>query len=426
MNEMRSAVTAAYGRRNATARGSRTGPRLKAESTSQPGLELAVYDDLGAAERLWRAFEPTADCGVFQSFEYLSAWCRHFGAAGTITPTIVIVRDGREVLAIFPLVISADRAFRRLSWLGQELIDYTGPLLAPHFTHVVRAPQFSSLWQEIRSLLQREPDFRHDVVDLRKMPERVGGQPNPFLTLATQRHASDGYVVTLSGDWQSLYRAHRSAKARRQDRAKLARLTSMGPVRMVTAKSRTEVERSIDTLMTQRRQTFAKKGIADPIPAAVHRHFLVALGTDPRARSMVHVSEFRVAETPVAVNWALEYRGRYSLCLVSYDERFSRDSPGALHLNELIRDAVSRGFREFDFLVGYQRLKSEWSDRRLRLYDHIAGATPRGRLMAVVLRALARAKRTIKTTPALWEAYSKLRALSALSRRRGGPSAPED
>ena len=48
----------------------------------------------------------------------------------------------------------------------------------------------------------------------------------------------------------------------------------------------------------------------------------------------------RVGDEFAAVSFGLEYRGRYSLLQVGYDEKFARFSPGAIHLNETIERIV--------------------------------------------------------------------------------------
>jgi CelD/BcsL family acetyltransferase involved in cellulose biosynthesis len=418
MNEMQSVVAAPYARRDRPAATGIGRAPVASPSLALPGVQIVLHDDLASTENLWRAFEPTADCTVFQNFDYLVAWQKHIGARAGVAPVPVVVRRDRDVIAIFPLAIERG-AIRRLTWLGGALSDYLGPLLAADFARLVAREKFPILWREVLALMQQDSRLRHDLVDLRKMPEFVGGQQNPFATLPAIRHASEGHVTTLRGDWESFYRSRRSAKARRQDRAKLKRLTEAGEVRMISPEYG-KIPDTIATLFEQKRRTFARKGIPDKFQQPGHREFFLDLALNPRTREMVHTSELRVGSAPAAANFGLQFRGRYSLCLVSYDEDFSRDSPGAIHLNELMRLAIDRGMREFDFLVGSQRLKREWSDRRIPLLDHIGATTLRGWPVAAVSRGLAHAKRMIKTTPALWEAFVRLRALvGRLKRRRG-------
>src|ERR1035441_691073 len=54
--------------------------RAQARSLAALGdIRITVHEDLSAIEQDWRAFEPQADCTVFQSFDWLATWQRLIG-----------------------------------------------------------------------------------------------------------------------------------------------------------------------------------------------------------------------------------------------------------------------------------------------------------------------------------------------------------
>jgi CelD/BcsL family acetyltransferase involved in cellulose biosynthesis len=150
---------------------------LASAAAGWQALPLSVDEDLRAVEADWRRFQGGADCTVFQTFEWLAAWHRHLGERAGIRPAIVSARDdGGELLFLFPLAVERRGLVRRLTWLGRDLCDYNAPLLAPDFVRRVGPEHFSSLWRDVRALLQSRPHLRHDLVELDKMPATVGGQ----------------------------------------------------------------------------------------------------------------------------------------------------------------------------------------------------------------------------------------------------------
>ena len=68
-------------------------------------------------------------------------------------------------------------------------------------------------------------------------------------------------------------------------------------------------------------------------------------------------------ERMVAFQYGLEYQGVYSLLKVGYDESLSACSPGQLLVEEVLKDNVRRGLREFDFLGPSMAWKRDWTDR---------------------------------------------------------------
>ena len=105
--------------------------------------------------------------------------------------------------------------------------------------------------------------------------------------------------------------------------------------------------------------------------------------------------------------------------LASYDGgEVSKFGPGAAHLHDLLRHAIERKCSVFDFTIGDERYKRDWSDIQLKLFDHAGAVTPRGWPVVVGSRALGALKRCIKQTPAIWKAYSAARAFIGSLRKR--------
>jgi CelD/BcsL family acetyltransferase involved in cellulose biosynthesis len=378
-------------------------------------LALSVHEDFAALEGEWRRFQDEAACTVFQTFEWLSAWQRHLGARAGVRPAIVTGRGADGQLSfLFPLAVERRGLVRRLTWLGRDLCDYNAPLLAPDFSQRVASGQFPALWREVRAALQSRTRLRHDTVELDKMPETIGGQPNPFLQLAVDLNPSGAYSTALAGDWEAFYGAKRSASTRRRDRTKLNRLTQHGEVRFVSAGSPGEGAATLDTLISQKSRAFARMGVPNIFAPPGRRDFYLDLATAPEMRHLVHVSELLVGDARACTNLGLIFRGCYYHVLASHDGgELSAFSPGAAHLRELLRHAIGLGLGRFDFTIGDEPYKREWSDTELALYDHASAATLRGWPASGLAALRRRVKRAIKQNPALWLRVTRARAGAA-------------
>ena len=98
--------------------------------------------------------------------------------------------------------------------------------------------------------------------------------------------------------------------------------------------------------------------------------------------------------------------------LSSYcDDRLTRYGPGVLHLRDLMAYAIKAGLRRFDFTIGDEGYKLEWSELRLKLYDHSSAATSRGWLPNGVSIVRRRLKRFIKQTPLIWRLACRVRSV---------------
>jgi CelD/BcsL family acetyltransferase involved in cellulose biosynthesis len=376
--------------------------------------EPALYGDLGEVEREWKAFERRADCTVFQTFDWLAKWQRHIGKRRDTTPAIVLGGNAEgHLLFILQLAIEARGMVRCLTWLGSELCDYNAPLLAKDFSAHVSGDRFVALWRDVIARLRRDPRFSFELVDLQKMPETVGAQRNPFLDLPVLAHPSGAYVATLDRDWERFYAAKRSSSTRKRERRQLKHLAEFGEVRFVDVQDRADIEHTLATLISQKSRSFARMGVEDIFARPGYRDFFLDVATDLNVRALAHVSRLDVGATTAATNLGLRFRDCYYLVLSSYhDGEFSRFGPGRAHLNELIRHAIERGFHRFDFTVGDEPYKRDWSDTELRLQDYLAAVTWRGGVVVALTAAYRRTKRVIKQSPTLWRAFSKARGLA--------------
>jgi CelD/BcsL family acetyltransferase involved in cellulose biosynthesis len=398
-------------------------PPLSAEHPAEHPLEpmgdlaiaLRVHGDPREIEAEWRAFERHADCLVFQTFDWLAKLQEHIGAPKGTVPAIVCGRGPQgELLFILPLAIERRGPLRCLTFFGSELCDYNAPLLAPEFGRRVDAARFRAIWRDVVALLNADARFHFDWIDLPKMPDAVGAQRNPFVDLDVAVHPSGAYVASLGSDWETYYTAKRSSATRKKERKQLKQLAEHGEIRFVDPSGRADIERTVDTLIAQKSRAFGRMGIEDLFNRAGYRAFYRDIATDPKLGTTIHVSRLDVGTTPAATNMGLRFRDSYYLVLSSYDDgEISRFGPGRAHLQELMRSAIAKGFRRFDFTVGDEPYKRDWSDIELKLYDYLAANTPRGRLAVAMVTAFLRTKRFIKQTPALWHAFSKARAFKA-------------
>jgi CelD/BcsL family acetyltransferase involved in cellulose biosynthesis len=373
-------------------------------------VHIEIYDDLDSVENEWRRFEASADCTVFQSFDWLSCWHRHIGGRLKVRPAIVVGRRaGGEPLFLMPLAV-APRVVRRLTWLGSDLCDYNAPLLASDFPDQVTPAEFHDLWSSICRMLQQRPQHRHDLIELTKMPERVGAHANPFVRFDVRLNPSGAHFMPLQGTWDEFYHAKRSSATRRRDRTKRKRLGEFGEVRFVTPQALDDVARTLEILIEQKSKAFARMGVANIFTPPGHREFFFDLATNPRSRHLVHVSRLEVGPTWAATNFGLVYGHNYYHVLASYnDGDLARFGPGAAHLRDLLGYAIGCGLRCFDFTIGDEPYKMEWSEGTLNLYDFVVPASLRGWPVAAVARVRRGLVRMIKQNPILWSAFSRLR-----------------
>ena len=389
-------------------------------SATRPDIKLSVHEDLAAIEHEWRVFEQRADGTVFQTYDWLSAWQRHIGVPRGVRPAVVIGRDARgEILLLLPLAVEPGGLARRLTFLGTELCDYNAPLLAPGFSLQVSGARFQRLWDDVRARLRSHPRLGFDLVNLERMPETLGAQHNPMLHIGGTPHRDRAYVLSLADSWDKLY-ARRSSATRRHDRSKRNKIAEHGAIRCIDPMEPAEIASTLETLMAQKSRWFAEMGVEDMFARPGHRAFFLDIATNPTTRALAHVSRLDVGSSTVAASFGLIRGDWYYHVLSSYDRGspVARFGPGLAHLHDMLRFAIGRGFRHFDFSLGNERFKHEWCDIEMTLYDHVGMATLRGACSGLPIVVLREVKRWIRQNPALWTTFRRMRAALAAVKPR--------
>ncbi|AWZ00667.1 acetyltransferase (GNAT) domain protein [Rhodobiaceae bacterium] len=378
----------------------------KTAHEARPSVLLSVHNEFSSVEAVWRRFEKVADGFAFQTFDFLETWFEHIGSKADIELQIVVAWGSKaKPLMILPLGIELTGSMRKLLWLGGDLNDYNGPLLAPNFLEHVAPGEFSKLWEDIQAVLPA-----YDIAELMRQPAMIDDQPNPFLELDTKLNASGAHMTSMGGDFDAYYDEKRNSKAKRHFRSRRKKLEEMGETVYVHPKSAKDIEASVEKLVELKSEALKAMGANDFLAKPGYADFYKALTLKSGSEGIAHVSHMEVAGDYVAGNWGLVHKGRFYYLLASYDgPKFGRFAPGVQALVETMKWAVGRGVDTFDFTIGDERYKHEWCETKIELHDHLSAETVKGRVALIRARMLLTAKRIIKQTPLLWESFTKLR-----------------
>ena len=214
----------------------------------------------------WRGFEPHADCTVFQSFDWLASWQRHIGVRNGVRPAIVVGRDGAGgILFLLPLSVRAAGFGRELD-LARLAISATTTRRCwrPSFAAAVRPRAFPvAVGRTSRRACKaiRACDTMSSV--LTKMPEMVGAQPNPMLRPARDDQSERGLFDPSHRRLGNVLRGQAfvgDAPARPHQAQAVA---EFGEVKLRQPGERSEIVRTLDTLMEQKARAFARMGVGN-------------------------------------------------------------------------------------------------------------------------------------------------------------------
>jgi len=299
----------------------------------------AAWDRLVAGSRLR---------SPFLTWPWQREWTRAFAADRRLEVRRVEDAEGR-VVALLPLHEVEPGVLTLLG--GADISDY--------LDLIALAGREEEAWM---ALLQSRAAERV-VWDLHAVPAR-----SPTVTLLPQLAAACGLsasvtveercpVLILPSSWDA-YLASLSGKHRHELARKMRRLEREAPEARATCASHpADVENRLgDFFDLHRRSRVGKARFMDVRMEAFFRRVTTALVEHGGARLWF----LDTASGPIASFITLEWDDTVGL----YNSGFHPDratlSPGVVLLGHLIRDAIGRGKRRFDFLRGEERYKYEF------------------------------------------------------------------
>jgi CelD/BcsL family acetyltransferase involved in cellulose biosynthesis len=323
----------------------------------------------------------------FQSYDWLEAYWRHFGAGQRLR--VLVVSDGERLLGILPLVVRSETSrVGRIRVLGYPLHDW-GTFYGP-----IGPEPAATLLAGLEHVRQTRRDW--DVLDLRWV-DRDGsdqGRTEQAMQLAGFRPCCQAWDqaphVEFTGTWQD-YWSGRGKKFRHNVERCLRRLSEQGEVTLVRHRPppasrgegdpRWDLYNACTELAGRSWQGDARDGTT--LSHAGVREFLRDVHAAAARSGSVDLNLLMLAGRPVAFIYDYHHDGRLYGLRKGFDPEFAALRPGLVLQYLVLEDCFRRGDRSFDLGVGYHDSKRQWQTSLATSYrfTHFPAAVVRAQLL---------------------------------------------
>ena len=341
--------------------------------------------------------------GPFLTWEWLHAWWTHLHGAAALQ--VVAVRDGAELVAIAPLMITTGAVpwLSRLEFLGT---GHAGSDYLDVIVRIGREPE--ALGAIARFLAARKTTLRLD-----HLPDvSLGAQ-------LAERLVSDGWVasavpggvcpvIPIAGHTWDSYLATLGSAHRANVRRRLRALGQQFHMRFEQVASDGDRRAALEALTAFHERRFRSGGGSTAFLTPALRAF----HDDATRRALDHgwlrMYVLWLDDTPAAVMYGFFYNRQFFFYQHGFDDRYGRYSVGLVLMALTIRAAIDEGAQAFDLLWGTEPYKSLWTRETRALGQvHVFPPYVAGRIQ----------RRAV-------EARRRIGALARRARTRGGVHAP--
>lgn len=386
-------------------------------------ITIDIATELSEIAPIWEEFSLTAISSPYQRIDWIDAQLRILGHFENVEPCFVLVyrtdtspdkQAGEKTLvAALPLCIKTGRGVRILQWIGDTHSNQMGGIFDAGFAQALDKNGFQALWDQIVDALPP-----HDLIWLSAQTATLAGIPNPISYLDHEVPSAHTcrMVMFAHHDWKKLLPALRSKKARKMMRNKENRLCSLADIGWRFLQSEDEIAALLPELFNQRRQRFEELGIA----AETNEQEYVSLYQDMLNRSLkkgdkltrmlILTADGEMIAGMVLFQWK---GGLYPLLISMTSNPLRQWSPGDFILRLALEYACSEKLDFVDMGAGDQKYKTAWCNHEVPMFETVLGSTLKGRFAASLIRLALSSKKTIKTNPKLWNAYTRLRSFKA-------------
>lgn len=331
-------------------------------------LEINDLETLSVYRRLWGRFlSQTRGASFFQSFEWLEAYWRHFGATQRLR--VLLVYSGDEMLGILPLVVrrEATRAgqVRVLTYPLHDWGTFYGPIgpqpaavLAAGLQHVACTPKDWDLL-DLRWIDDERIDHGRSeaALHLAGLPPTAG-----IWTQSAQVEIKEGWHAF----WQSRKPKHRE-NVRRAER-QVARLGHVEFERYRPAGTdagdadpRWDLYDACESLAARSWQGQSETGTTLSHPQV--RAFLRDAHAAAVDSGAADLCLLKIDGRPVAFTYNYAYQGYVYGLRMGYDPEAGGAGAGTVVLARALEDSFARGDAVYDLGPGALGIKRHWTTR---------------------------------------------------------------
>lgn len=348
---------------------------------------LHRFPDRSLLEWLWDSLPGGAVATPFQTPALLSAMAEHVLAAQGAELRILEIRDGNTDVPVMlvPLAVYRRGPVRMGGIPDFGLADQCAPVLAAEAE--LDDSLSDLLWGFIEDALGDV-----DLIDVKKVPPRVAGRPNPLHALPNDRAQDPIYALDLAatGEAANWRRKHVYKEAR----GKYRKLQAEG-LHFAEVVEDDERQRVMQVLRLQRSQRFEEKRWyntleEDPAQSAYIDSLLKEGGPARPLRLFALKDDSRIAGAICALT---EGKALSAMLISMGGDEWRRFSPGLLLFARLIDWAGQNGFTELCFGCGVQFYKTRFGGEPWTIHAYAKPLTASGNAYLALRRLKAIARR---------------------------------
>ncbi len=317
-------------------------------------LNIKIYKKIDyELEKLWTNFEEKSLKFCFQTYQWQKNWFKQIKKYKneSISMYVVVVKNNEEeILLILPFCIRKILFFKILSWSGFPFSDYNVPLINKNFNF--EKGDFNEIWK----LILKKNKQNYNCIFLENQPETINNQQNPFFENLKTLESNFYFGANLKSF--SFNNNNQLPDINYQKN----RLGKIGDLKFNFVKNKKEKKDVLRFIVKNKIIQYQKTNAWNLFKINAYKKFFILCNLKPN----INLSYLTLDKNIIAAHSGYIYDQTFYYLFPTYDLKYKKYSPGKILLHNLIEHCVEKELSYFDFTIGSEDYKKNWSNNKIK------------------------------------------------------------
>jgi CelD/BcsL family acetyltransferase involved in cellulose biosynthesis len=328
-------------------------------------LTFKIYNNLDdEISKYWIDLEDKSLITCFQNFNWFKIWYEIYRKdKPKYQIKIICIFENNIPAAIFPFEIEKKFYLNILSWAGGDKSDYFYPIIRNDF--VLKKEIFNNLFERIIIQINKI-----DLILFRRQINYFNSKENPFVFYLKGNHEdSKIYTIKLPEKWNIYTKNFLKNNFFKQNLRKIKKLKENGILRFVNVNYKKSCLSYLDKLFFYKNQQLKKNRIK--IFDDLDTNFYIKIFENYKNKNESHLSYLSLDNQILSIHFGIKQKKRfYYLIIATNNSKYDIYSPGRLLISFLIRWSISKKISIFDFTLGSEKYKTDWSNSSQIIFNY--------------------------------------------------------
>ena len=320
-----------------------------------------------------------ANYNFFQTYNYL----KNLSSENKGKIKIVAVYDNKKIIAILPLEIKKYFIFKILQWIGTERSDVCNPILIKNFNFLIKDKEFTNLWKNI---LKHLGDY--DLIFFNNQLSQIGSCTNPFTEYLKSTKFSKIYQILLPENFKNYldnqkikdkkryYELHRTT-------IKSNKLEQNLNVSFSMIKLPNENINFADIIRVKKKQLENKN-----IKHNLDNKFIQTFDNLIKKKDIKYFfAKLKIENKAISSCFGIFLNDTFYYYIPFLESNdYNNYKPGKILILKIISWCIDNKIKVFDFGLGEEKYKENFSNRSLSLHRYVKHNSVLGRFLLIVMK----------------------------------------